>query len=598
MGATVLVINCGSSSIKTALVDEAGAALQRIAVTGLGGRASMSVDGVDRPVEAAGIAAALQLVLDELAGRGGLGPGLLAVGHRVVHGGDRYRGPVLVDAAVERAIDEFGRLAPLHNPAALQGVRTARARLPAVPHVAVFDTAFHATLPRRARAYALPSALSARLGLRRYGFHGISHDFVTTAAAAWLGTERARLRLISCHLGSGASVTAVENGRSVETSMGMTPLEGLVMGTRAGDLDAGVVLELLRSGYDAAGLGQLLQQESGLLGLTGTADMREVERRAREGDADCRLALQVYVHRVRKYIGAYAAVMGGVDAIVFSGGVGEHGVAVRHRIVERLEFLGAAIDEHRNRTVAVSAAERVAEISAEHARCRVLVVATDEETPIAAATRRLVAGEHSVGGGAIPIAVSARHVHLSAASVTTLFGSGSRLTVMHTISQPGQFAAVETVSLLGPAGRLDGVRVVGPQRARDQVEISRTDEFVLGVDAPVRESGDLARTPGIRIQGPAGSVLLEDGVICALRHIHMTPADAVAFGVGDGDSVDVRVGNNGRSLTFGEVRVRVRADYRLEMHVDTDEANSAGIASGDAGVLEAVHHSARLIRRH
>jgi len=192
----------------------------------------------------------------------------------------------------------------------------------------------------------------------------------------------------------------------------------------------------------------------------------------------------------------------------------------------------------------------------------------------------------------IPVAISARHVHLSVATVEHLFGRGRRLTMAKAISQPGQFAAEETVSLLGPAGRIHQVRVVGPERAADQVEISRTDEFLLGVDAPVRESGDLVRTPGLRIEGPVGHIDLEHGVICSLRHIHMCPADAAEFGVGDGDTVDVHVGQAPRTLTFGGVRIRVRPEFRLEMHVDTDEANAAGIAHGSQAVLEAIHRSA------
>ena len=597
-GRTVLVISCRSSSVKAAVVDGGGAHRHELIVDGLGGAPQLTVDGAERPVEAAGVGPAVQLVLDELARLGVTGQDLAAVGHHVVHGGDRYSVPVLADATVEAAIAELGRLVPLHNPAAVEGLRVARSRLAGVPQVAVFDTTFHATLPRRAREYALPRALTDRLGLRRYGFHGLSHDAATTAAAAWLGVDRASLRIVSCHLGAGGSVTAVEYGRSVDTSMGMTPLEGLVMATRAGDLDAGVLLELLRAGHTLDDLDRLLHHDAGLAGLTGTADMRAVERRARAGDADCRLALQVYAHRVRKYIGAAAAAMGGVDAIVFTGGVGEHSATLRHRIVERLGFLGVEIDEDRNRDARVDATTRVAQVSVEHGRCPVLVVAGDVDGAIAAAALRVVEGEHAVAStAAIPIAVSARHVHLTRASVERLFGPGQRLTVARPISQPGQFAAVETVALVGPAGRLEHVRVVGPERSVDQVEISRTDEFVLGVDAPVRESGDLERTPGLRIEGPAGSVVLAQGVICALRHIHMQPADARSFGVVDGDRVDVHVGQGGRELTFGDVKVRVREDFRLEMHVDTDEANAAGIATGANGVLEGVHPSARIVVR-
>ena len=598
MASPVLVINCGSSSVKAALVGDDGRHLAGVRVEGLGGTPWLSAGGERRPADVHDVSGAVNLALDALASRALLGPGLAAVGHRVAHGGDRFTGPVVVDAAVEDAIAALGRLAPLHNPAAIAGLRAARERLGQLPHVAVFDTAFHATLPRRAREYALPPALTARLGLRRYGFHGTSHAYVAAAAAAWLHTEPARLRLVTCHLGAGASVAAVEYGRSVETSMGLTPLEGLVMATRPGDLDPGVIIELLRSGLSLAELEKLLNQESGLLGLTGTADMQEVERRARTGDDASMLALQIYAHRVRKYIGAYAAVMGGVDAIVFAGGVGEHSALVRQRIAVRLEFLGAELDESRNRDAAVGPDARVAEISVARTRCPLLVVATDEEAAVAADVRRLLGGHHRVAAGErIPIAISVRHAHLTAASVATLFGPGHRLQCARPLSQPGQFAAVETVTLVGPAGRIEQIRIVGPERVADQVEISRTDEFVLGIDAPVRESGDLQRTPGIRIDGPAGSVTLPNGVICALRHIHMTPADATTLGVSDGDRVDVRVPSDRRELIFGDVRVRVREDFVLEMHVDTDEANSAGLVAGATGVLEAAHGHAEIVAR-
>jgi acetate kinase len=342
----------------------------------------------------------------------------------------------------------------------------------------------------------------------------------------------------------------------------------------------------------------VLNRESGLVGLAGTPDMREVEMRAAQGDDACRLALLIYAHRVRKYVGAYAAVMGGVDAIVFTGGVGQNSAPMRHRIAQRLEFLGAALDEDANRDARVSHASRVAEISERHARCALLVVATDEELAIANDTRRVVAGGHDVRTELrIPIAVSARHVHLTRESIEALFGPGHELEVLKPISQPGQYAAKETVALVGPKGRIEHVRVVGPPRRSDQVEISRTDEFALGIDAPVRESGDIDHTPGIRIEGPNGAITLRRGVICALRHIHMTPGDAAAFGVLNGDRVDVRVDTDGRDLTFGDVLVRVRDDYRLEMHVDTDEANAAGISRGDLGVLEPAGGEAQLLRR-
>lgn len=594
----VLVVNCGSSSVKAALLDAHERHVLDLQLADIGRAPRLRVADTEREVAAADPAAAVQLLLAAIEARPELRGRIAAVGHRVAHGGERFVLPTLVDASVEAAIEALVPLAPLHNPAALAGIRAARARWPEIAHVAVFDTAFHATLPRRAREYALPRALAERLGIRRYGFHGTSHAFVARTAARWLGTPLERLRLVTCHLGSGASVAAIEFGRSIDTSMGLTPLEGLVMATRPGDLDAGALLAMARAGMTIDEIDRVLNRESGLVGLAGTPDMREVESRAADGDDASRLALLIYAHRVRKYVGAYAAVMGGVDAIVFTGGVGQNSALMRHRIAQRLEFLGAVLDEDANRDASVSHASRVAEISERHARCPLLVVATDEELAIAGDARRLASGGHDVRGELrIPIAVSARHVHLTQESVEALFGAGHVLEVQKAISQPGQYAAKETVDLVGPKGRIGHVRVLGPPRKNDQVEISRTDEFTLGIDAPVRESGDIDNTPGIRIEGPKGAVTLRRGVICALRHIHMTAADAAAFGVHGGDRVDVHVDTDGRDLTFGDVLVRVHEDYRLEMHVDTDEANAAGIGPGDLGVLEPAGGHARLLRR-
>jgi acetate kinase len=306
---------------------------------------------------------------------------------------------------------------------------------------------------------------------------------------------------------------------------------------------------------------------------------------------------------VRKYIGAYAAVMGGVDAVVLTGGIGENASAMRRRILQRFEFLGIVLDEDQNASARVSGEAPVAEVSARHSRTRALVVATDEERMIALETARLL--ERPALPDAprvIPIAVSARHVHLDREAMDVLFGPGSELTPKSPLSQHGQFAAEEKVNLIGPRARIDGVRVLGPLRKKTQVEISRTDEFKLGVDAPVRPSGQVEASAPIMLEGPAGTLHLEEGLICALRHIHMSPEDAAAFGVKDYDTVEVAVRGGPRDLTFGNVQVRVGEKYRLEMHIDTDEANAAEISSDAAGALvytpapKAMH--AGLVRKH
>ncbi len=594
----VLVVNCGSSSVKLDLVAlGSGKRLKTAAVERVGQADCQLVLGktathaLPHADHRQAMERALSLLLEDMQ------PAL--VGHRVVHGGDTFSAPTAIDASVEAEIERLIPLSPLHNPANLAGIRAARALLPNALQVAVFDTAFHATLPHRARLYALPEELVQSHGLRRYGFHGTSHEWVTARAAEYLQDDLQNLRLITCHLGNGCSVTAVEYGRSIETSMGMTPLEGLVMGTRAGDVDPGVLLHLLRSGFDVDALDDLLNRQSGLTGLSGIGnDMRDIERRAEEGDERCRRALQAFTHRVRKYIGSYAAVMGGVDAIVFTGGIGENSALARHRIAQRLDFLGARIDEDKNRDVRLTHEAPVASLSTSNARCRLLAVKSDEAWAIArAALQVFQRADHVDDKARIPIAVSARHIHLTREAVEALFGAGHTLTPDKPLSQPGQYACKEKLTVIGPKRSIENVRVLGPERKDCQVEISRTDEFFLGVDAPVRDSGDIANSPGVTLEGPAGRYTLKEGLICARRHIHMTPEDAQRFDVQDGDVVEVAVDTAGRDLTFGDVLIRVSPKYKLEMHLDTDEANAAEITGEIDGVMVPTEGAVHLLRK-
>ncbi len=593
----ILAVNCGSSSLKCAVIDaDAPARLLDVRVLELGTpRCRIHVGEADgRACRCDDVAAAMSLAIDEVV-RSPWGASLTAVAHRVVHGGAGFSGPQLLDEASIAAITDVSGFAPLHNAAALAAVQAARQRLGSIPHVAVFDTAFHATLPKRAREYAIAPELAARLGIRRYGFHGTSHAHVMRSVAACMGAVAQDLRIISCHLGNGASVAAIEYGRSVETSMGMTPLEGLVMGSRCGDIDPGILLHLMRSGgYDLDAVERLVSSESGLKGLTGTNDMREIEARAAAGEEGCRLAIALYAHRVRKYVGAYAVVMGGVDVIAFTGGIGEHSAVIRHRIAQRLEFLGAVLDEDLNRTAQVDARRAAAEISMTRSRVRLIVVHADEETPIAVEAAEQLAATSAVRSVRVPIAVSARHAHLSKRTLDSVFGKSYVLRPRTWLSQHGQFAAEETVTLVGPRGRIEHVRVMGPPRNRDQIEISRSDEFTLGIDAPVRISGDIANTPGVTIEGPAGRVTLANGVICARRHIHMNPRDAAGLGLRDHDCVEVTIDTGGRELSFGDVIVRVGSDYQFELHLDTDEANATGVQPGDTGDLTVRKRSAAL----
>ncbi|MEN1726871.1 MAG: acetate/propionate family kinase [Pseudomonadota bacterium] len=569
----ILVINCGSSSVKYALFDSD----ERCIDSGKRERLGSSAAGYKQTHQHAVLD-----VLDALREHR-----IDAVGHRVVHGGEACQESCRVTGSVIKAIEQQIPNAPLHNPYSLMAIRAAQEAMPSVPHVAVFDTAFHATLPRRSRAYAIDQTVAQQHGIRRFGFHGISHQFVARAASEFLHRPLNALRLITLHLGNGASACAVEFGRSVETSMGHTPLEGLVMGSRSGDIDAGVLLGLLRSGdYDVAELDQLLSQHSGLAGLSGVSnDLREIEQAAADGNDRARLAINVFAHRVRKYIGAYAAAMGGVDAIAFAGGIGENSPTMRARILQRLAFLGLSLDMDRNHDVDLSHNHTIARITEDHSRVQVLVVKTNEALMIARDTRRLANNRPEPSGRSIPIAVSGRHCHLTEATFKTLFGKDASPTPDRPLSQPGQYACKERVNLIGPRDRIEGVRLLGPLRSVDQIEISRTDEFKLGVDAPVRDSGHVEGSAPITLEGPAGAVHLQEGLICARRHIHMHSDDAKAFAVSDQDEVSVAVVGGPRDLIFGDVLIRVKDSYALEMHIDTDEANAAELGRNANGTL-------------
>ncbi|MGV8895340.1 MAG: acetate/propionate family kinase [Rhodoglobus sp.] len=361
---TAFIVNSGSSSIKWELVDVEteqrlrGGIVERIGETGA---------AVDHEH-------AMESILAEL---GGEHP--VVIGHRVVHGGSEFTSATLVTDEVEAAIERLSALAPLHNPANLAGIRAARAAFPGVPNVAVFDTAFHQSLQPAAYTYAIAAEVAAEHHVRRYGFHGTSYHYVSRRAAALLGRPLEELKLIVFHLGNGASVTAIDGGRSVDTSMGMTPLEGLMMGTRSGDLDAGILFHLGRAGFSLPDLDTMLNRSSGLLGVAGNGDMRDVQAAAASGDAAARLALDVYYHRLRHYLGAYLVALGGADAVVFTAGVGENSAPTRAAAVAGLEWLGISLDSFANNRTSRDA--RI--VSKNGSSVAVLVVPTNEELEIA-----------------------------------------------------------------------------------------------------------------------------------------------------------------------------------------------------------------------
>lgn len=390
MSGLVLVINSGSSSIKYQLLDPgAQAAVASGLVEQIGepeGRVQHKMWGraVERrtPIPDHGEGLRLALVMFAEAGLDLDKVNIAAVGHRVVHGGRVFHEPTLITPTVVAEIARLAKLAPLHNPANVVGIEVAQKQFPDIPHVAVFDTGFFHTLPAAAATYAIDSGLAQQYDVRRYGFHGTSHQYVSQQVAAFLGRELSELNTIVLHLGNGASASAIHGGMAVETSMGLTPLEGLVMGTRSGDIDAGVLIHLGRAaGMDVDQFDELLNRNSGLKGLSGVNDFRELDKRIEAGDAQAKLAYEVYVHRLRKYVGAYLTVLGRVHAIAFTAGVGENAANVREDTLSGLEGLGIAVDRQRNRSP-----ERGARlISTDTSGTTVLVVPTNEELAIALA---------------------------------------------------------------------------------------------------------------------------------------------------------------------------------------------------------------------
>jgi len=395
----VLVVNSGSSSIKYQLMDMKDEKVlckgiaERIGIPG--SRIVHKKDGekfiVEKPMvnHDEALKFVLETLIDEKYGAIKDFKEINAVGHRVVHGGEKFSGSVLIDDEVIKAVEEFSFLAPLHNPPNLMGIKAIMKLLPSVPNVAVFDTAFHAKMPKKAYLYAIPYTYYEKYKIRRYGFHGTSHRYVSKRTAEILGLDYNKSKIITVHLGNGASIAAVKNGKSIDTSMGFTPLEGLVMGTRSGDLDPSIVTFLMeKEGLTSEEVYTILNKKSGVLGLTNnfSSDMRDIEDKALENDPLCRLVLDIYEYRIAKYIGAYVAAMNGVDAIAFTAGVGENSPITREEICENyLGYLGIQIDKEKNN---VKGSEKV--ISTPDSKVSVLIVPTNEELMIARDTKEII----------------------------------------------------------------------------------------------------------------------------------------------------------------------------------------------------------------
>ena len=395
----ILVLNCGSSSIKYALynmddksVMTSGGA-ERVGLEGAFVKVKMP-DGTkkqimhDIPEHTEGVKFIFSLLTDPEIGVIKSLDEIDAVGHRMVHGGEKFNKSVVINDEVLKTFKECIDLAPLHNPANLKGVEAVSELMPGLPQVGVFDTAFHQTMPAQSYLYAIPYDLYKQYGVRRYGFHGTSHRYVSQRVCDFLGVKYEDKKIITCHIGNGGSIAAVENGRCVDTSMGLTPLEGLMMGTRSGDIDAGAVTFLQKKlGLDADGMSDLLNKKSGILGVTGiSSDMREIEDAIEHGNERAKMGLDMYNYRIKKYIGAYAAAMGGCDIIVFTAGVGENQYSTREAACEGLEYMGVKLDVEKNKTVRGEEAV----ISTPDSKVTVCVIPTDEELMIATDTMNLL----------------------------------------------------------------------------------------------------------------------------------------------------------------------------------------------------------------
>ncbi|MBF0117414.1 MAG: acetate/propionate family kinase [Desulfobacterales bacterium] len=601
----ILVINCGSSSLKYRLFDtfietgDISGLIERIGSDEMKHVAKSAKGELSENLGKGTHKEAFSGMISALTS-GKLGMvvtpyEITAVGHRVVHGGEKFTGPVIITEDVLKIIEELSLLAPLHNPVNLIGIKEAKHHFPLAAQVAVFDTAFHHTLPAYAYLYGLPFELYEDKHVRRYGFHGMSHFYVALKAAEYLKQPFNKLEVISCHLGNGASLCAIDHGRSIDTSMGFTPTAGLIMGTRCGDVDPGIFSYLMQSGaMNINEFNDLINKQSGLKGLSGISnDMREIEENAQKGNRRAILTFKTFCYQIRKYIGAYMAAMNGLDVVVFTGGIGQGSAGVRSLVCQGIEYMGIIIDEEKNKNA--QGFSRVCDISSDGSKVKVLVIPTDEEHMIAREALRVLKTDKisqvvfsNQAENPVPIEISAHHVHLQKEHVYELFGQDYNLTPEIELSQPGQYACKEKVNLIGPKGTVDRVRILAPVRKETQIEIAMTEQFKLGIYPPVRESGDLQNTPGITIEGPKGRVTVDKGVICALRHIHMSPEDALKFGVRDKWMVRVRVSEGDRVLIFGDVLVRVHPNFRLAMHIDTDEGNAAHIATGATGYIEGV----------
>lgn len=597
----VLVVNAGSSSLKYSLFDIPGRGvlfeglIERIGSDHSRHKIKNQTESFEENIKIENIEAAFYEMKKAITNpnKGCLQSfdEITITGHRVVHGGVSFSASTVINNEVIEAIRQCIPLAPLHNPHNLKGIELIMELLPNASHVAVFDTAYHQSMPEHAFIYALPKDYYNDKQIRRYGFHGTNHNFVALKAATFLKRPLNELKLISCHLGNGASVCAIDKGMSVDTSMGMTPLAGLIMGTRCGDVDPGIITYLMETkGFLASDIDRALNKESGLQGLSGFSnDMREIIKNAEDGNREAEIAITMFCYRVKKYIGSYIASIGKIDALIFTGGIGENSHEIRARICQGLDTLGIVLNEEQNKKERAQRGN-IKNI-AKYGKTNVFLIAADEERMIAResihAIKRTTSPEisNAIKKAPVEVKIAPLLVMLSKNDFHSLFGNHRKLTPRTSLDQKGYYLCEETVNLVGPMGAVEDVNIVGPFSEVTQFILTKKVEFALGIEGSTREFGDISGTPGITIEGLKGNLKFDSGVINLRRTIFMETKDALKFGIRDRDVVRVKL-YDAQIQGLGGVLVRVGTTDSLRMYINDYEANLYGIHESVAYIDE------------
>ena len=558
----ILILNVGSSSLKFSVLDESRKSIISGKCDRIGSDKSyIEIGDKSQSVSLPNFEVALDEVINIFKNKN---VDFDFIAHRIVHGGE-IRNTCEIDENIKEVIDEYSKFAPLHNPNQLDVINICEKY--GLKQYGVFDTSFYSDMPKISFNYAINKDVAKEHNIRKYGFHGISHKSVIKGIKG---------KTISCHLGNGSSITASIDGKVVDTSMGLTPLAGVIMATRSGDVDPSVVTFLQSKGIN---VDFFLNNECGFKGICGITDIREIVSSL--DDSNVKLAYDMFINSVVKYIGSFVAVLGGVDNLIFTGGIGEHIGRVRCDICDKLKYLGVEIEDDKNfigilnRTI----------ISTRNSNINIFVKSPCEEEQIADEVLDLLGINNKGHREKVLVEVSARHIHLCKKDLEILFGKGYELTKFKDLSQPGQFACNEKVAVVNENKKIEHIRILGPLRDETQVELSMTDCFFLGIKAPVRMSGDLEGTTGIKILGLNGETVIDRGVIVAKRHIHISPLEARKLGVVDREEVNVKIEGE-REVVYDNVVVRVSPKFRLAMHIDTDEGNACESEGLTFGFIE------------